>query len=395
MVDTVSAAQARRIALAAQGFGRHGSTAVGTRQLNQLIQRLGVLQLDSVNVFERSHYLPGFARLGAYDKGLLDTVTFGPRSKYTEGWAHQAAIIPIESWPLWRWAMDERRAPSNNWGRWAEANGPMLDFLRAELAEKGPLPAGKIEHDANARKGPWWGWSDVKMGLECLFMFGEVATAGRRGFERTYALAEQRLPAEIIGRNIPQQDAVRELVRTGAQALGIGTIRDIADYWRLSQALTKGALGDLVESGDVRPVRVEGWPAEAFLHRDARNPSRVDHVALLSPFDPIVWDRARALRMFDFHYRIEIYTPAPKRIFGYYTLPLLVDEAIVGRIDLKTDRQNGVLLVQSAWREAGASFDLDRVATLLGETAAWQGMERIEVVGRGDLSADLAGALGV
>ena len=142
-------------------------------------------------------------------------------------------------------------------------------------------------------------------------------------------------------------------------------------------------------------MRVEGWAAETFLHRDARNPRRVDHVALLSPFDPIVWDRARALRMFDFHYRIEIYTPAPKRIFGYYTLPLLVDEAIVGRIDLKTDRQNGVLLVQSAWREAGASFDLDRVATLLGETAAWQGMERIEVVGRGDLSADLAGALGV
>lgn len=388
--------QARRIALAAQGFGRRASAkptaTIGTRQLNQLIRRLGVLQLDSVNVFERSHYLPAFARLGTYDTSLLDALTFGPRSNYTEAWAHQAAIIPVESWPLWRWAMDERRGPANNWGRWAEAHAPMLDFLRAELAEKGPLPAGKIEHEANTRTGPWWGWSDVKTGLECLFMFGEVVAAGRTRFERTYALAEQRLPSEIVGRSILKQDAVRELVRSAAEALGIGTVRDIADYWRLPQAVTKTALAELVDSGDVVPVRVEGWPP-AYLHRDARIPRRIDHMALLSPFDPIVWERNRALRMFDFHYRIEIYTPAPKRIFGYYTLPLLQDDAIVGRIDLKTDRQNSVLLVQSAWREAGASVDLDRVATLLRQTAAWQGMDGVKVVGRGDLSADLAGAL--
>ncbi|MGV8895393.1 MAG: winged helix-turn-helix domain-containing protein [Rhodoglobus sp.] len=389
----VSAAQARRIALAAQGFGREATGSVGTRQLNLLVRKLGVLQLDSVNVFERSHYLPVFARLGSYDKALLDTLTFGRRSPYTEAWAHQAAIIPIESWPLWRWAMDARREPSNGWGRWAEANGPMLDFLRAELAEKGPLPAGRIEHDANVRKGPWWGWSDVKTGLECLFMRGEVVAAGRTRFERTYALAEQVLPAEIVGRSIPKQDAVRELVRSGAEALGIGTVRDIADYWRLPQALTKAAIAELVERGDLLPVTVEGWPP-AYLHRDARIPRRIEHVALLSPFDPIVWERARALRMFNFHYRIEIYTPAPKRVFGYYTLPLLQDDAMVGRIDLKTDRQNCVLLVQSAWREAGAAIDLGRVATLLRETATWQGMERIEVVGRGDLSADLAAALG-
>jgi uncharacterized protein len=396
MVDTVSAAQARRIALAAQGFGRTAtaeSTATGTRQLNLLIQKLGVLQLDSVNVFERSHYLPVFARLGGYDKALLDRLTFGPRSHYTEAWAHQAAIIPVQSWPLWRWAMDARRTPTSDWGRWANANGPMLEFLRAELAAKGPLPAGKIEHDANVRKGPWWGWSDVKTGLECLFMTGEVVTAGRTRFERTYALAEHQLPAEIIDRSIPKQDAVRELVRSGAQALGIGTARDIADYWRLPQALTKAAIGELIDSGDLLPVSVEGWGQPAFLHRDARIPRRIKHSALLSPFDPIVWERARAQRMFGFHYRIEIYTPASKRIFGYYTLPLLMDDAIVGRIDLKTDRQNGVLLVQSAWREAGAIIDLERVAALLRETAHWQGMERITVVGPGDLSAELAGAL--
>jgi uncharacterized protein len=392
-VAQVSAAQARRIALAAQGFGKP-SAPVGTRQLNLLIQRLGVLQLDSVNVFERSHYLPVFARLGAYDKSLLDRLTFGRKSNYTEAWAHQAAIVPIESWPLWRWAMDERREPTSNWGSWAEANGGMLDFLRAELLEKGPLPAGKIEHDANVRTGPWWGWSDVKTGLECLFMFGEVVTAGRTRFERTYALAEQRLPAEIIGRSIPKPDAVRELVRSATRALGIGTVRDIADYWRLSQAITKTALTELVDGGELSPVSVDGWAAQAFVHRDARIPRRIDHVALLSPFDPMVWERARALRMFDFHYRIEIYTPAEKRMFGYYTLPLLQDDTIVGRIDLKTDRQNSALLVQSAWREAGARVDLDRVAALLRETAEWQGMERIHVVGRGDLSADLAGALG-
>ena len=396
MVDTVSAGQARRIALAAQGFGRTasaGSTGTGTRQLNLLIQKLGVLQLDSVNVFERSHYLPVFARLGGYDKALLDRLTFGPRSHYTEAWAHQAAIIPVQSWPLWRWAMDARRTPTSNWGRWANANGPMLEFLRSELAAKGPLAAGKIEHDATVRKGPWWGWSDVKTGLECLFMTGEVVTAGRTRFERIYALAEHQLPAEIIDRSIPKHDAVRELVRSGAQALGIGTVRDIADYWRLPQALTKAALAELVDSGDLTPVAVEGWGA-TYLHRDARVPRRIEHSALLSPFDPIVWERARALRMFGFHYRIEIYTPASKRIFGYYTLPLLMDDAIVGRIDLKTDRQNGVLLVQSAWREAGAIIDLERVAALLRETAHWQGMERITVVGPGDLSAELAGALG-
>ena len=396
----VSAAQARRIALAAQGFGRTAGV-VGTRQLNLLVRRLGVLQLDSVNVFERSHYLPVFARLGGYDKLLLDRLTFGPRSPYTETWAHQAAIIPVESWPLWRWAMDARREPSTNWGRWAEANGPMLRFLRAELAAKGPLAAGKIEHDANVRKGPWWGWSDVKTGLECLFMTGEVVTAGRTRFERTYALAEQRLPAEIIGRSIPKHDAVRELVRSAAQALGIGTVRDIADYWRLPQSVTRAAIDELVDAGDLLPVTVgargpEGgaWGSPAFLHRDARIPRRIEHIALLSPFDPIVWERARALRMFGFHYRIEIYTPATKRIFGYYTLPLLQDDAIVGRIDLKTDRQNSVLRVQSAWREAGAIVDLERVAALLRETADWQGMDRIEVVGRGDLSAELARALG-
>jgi hypothetical protein len=255
-----------------------------------------------------------------------------------------------------------------------------------------------IEHDANVRKGNWWGWSDVKLGLEYLFGWGEVVSGGRMRFERVYALAEHVLPDAVRESDVPREDAVRELVRRSAVALGIGTQSDIADYFRLGSADTLAAIGDLVDSGDLVPVQVPGWerngkPQPVWLARDARLPRRMEHVALLSPFDPVVWRRERALRMFGFHYRIEIYTPAPKRVYGYYTLPLLIDEALVGRIDLKSDRQAGVLLVQSAWREAGASVDLDRVTALLREAAAWQGLERVEVVGRGDLSADLAAAM--
>jgi uncharacterized protein YcaQ len=389
----LSAAQARRIALAAQGFGGP-APAAGTRQLNATLRRLAALQLDSVNVFERSHYLPIFARLGAYDKATLDRLTFGNRSDYTESWAHQAAIIPVESWALWRWAMRERQATTNYWSKWAAGHGDMLAFLRAELRDKGPLTARQVEHDANVRRGPWWGWSDVKTGLETLFMFGEVVTAGRERFERRYDLAERRLPASVLSRDIPKPDAVRELVRVATQALGVGTLRDITDYFRLMQDVTKTALNELVESGEVVPVTVEGWGRPAFMHRDARVPRRIEGTALLSPFDPIVWERERALRMFGFHYRIEIYTPAPKRVFGYYTMPLLIDEALVGRIDLKSDRQARVLRVQSAWREPGHEVDLDRTAELLKRTAAWQGMEGIEVTDRGDLAGELKLALG-
>ncbi len=396
MVETLSAAQARRIALAAQGFGRP-TGPVGTRQLNLFMQRLGVLQLDSVNVFERSHYLPAFARLGAYDKAALDRLTFAKRAPYVEYWAHQAALIPVDSWPLWGWFQrQERDGRGRHTGTWAQRHPELIAFLLNELAEKGALPASAIEHESNKRSGPWWGWSDVKTGLEVLFFRGDVAVAGRTRFERTYDLPERRLPAEVLGRDIPKAAAIGELVRLGTQALGVGTARDIADYWRLPQAETKAALADLVESGELHPVTVSGWGAPAFLHRDARIPRRIEAAALLSPFDPVVWERARALRMFGFHYRIEIYTPAPKRIHGYYTLPVLIDEALVGRIDLKTDRQNGVLRVQSAWREGAAADGLEpRIAQLVRDAAAWQGMGGIEVVARGDLADALAVELGV
>lgn len=403
VADTLTPAQARRVALSAQGFGAvrgnptRDAPAAGladTRQLNLAIQRLNLLQLDSVNVFERSHYLPLFARLGAYDKTTLDRLTFTARSPYVEYWAHEAALIPRSDWPLWRWKMAALRDSDRAQSAWARDNAAMLDWLRAELAEHGPLPASRVEHDSNKRAGPWWGWSDVKHGLEFLFRWGEVVSAGRTRFERTYGLAHDVLPAHLLDAEMPRADAQRTLVERAGAALGVATASDLADYFRLRADAVRPAVRDLEDAGVLRPVTVTGWKQKAWLHRDARIPRRIEAAALLSPFDPVVWDRGRALRLFDFHYRIEIYTPAPKRRFGYYTLPLLIDEAIVGRIDLKTDRQAGVLRVQSAWREAGASVDVDRVASLLQQTAAWQGMGDITVAEWGDLAGDLRTRLG-
>ena len=398
---TLTAAQARRIALAAQGFGRPKPERVGTRQLNDALHRLGVLQLDSVNVFERSHYLPLFARLGAYDKADLDRLTFSRKSRYIEYWAHVAALIPLESWPLWRWKMAEYR---DKWttdpSHWVSANREMLDWLRAELATNGPQQAGKIQHESGSkRRGGWWEWSEVKTGLEFLFFMGEVVSAGRTRFERTYALAEQVLPAELLALEVDKRTAVRRLLVAATAAQGVGTVSDLADYFRLPQTYAAGVLAELADEGQIVPVTVKGWerggrPLRAYLHPDARIPRRIETTALLSPFDPIVWERDRALRMFGFHYRIEIYTPAAKRVYGYYTLPVLVDDRIAARIDLKSDRQNRVLRVQSAWHEPGEQQGYEgRLVELLRQTAVWQGLDGIEVVDRGDLAPALAAEL--
>lgn len=402
MTNTVSPALARRIALAAQGFGRARTPEPGTRQLNGLIERLGVLQIDSVNVFERSHYLPVFARLGAYDKSALDALTFARSGRYIEYWGHEATIMPRDSWPLFRWRMQAYRDKSlADPQSWAVANPAFLRWLHDELAEKGPLAASQIEHDANKRVGPWWGWSDVKIGLETLFRWGEIVAAGRAGFERRYALPEHVLPSDVLDRDVSRADAIRELVRRAAVASGIGTLDDLADYYRLPSREAQTAVRDLEEAGDLLPVTVPGWlrgaqPREAWLHGDARRPRSISASALLSPFDPVVWARSRALRLFDFHYRIEIYTPRHKRVHGYYVLPVLLDDHLSARVDLKNDRAAGTLRVQAAWIEPGAPADAaERVAALLRETAAWQRSERISVTGRGTLATDLAGALGV
>ncbi|HEY0249420.1 MAG TPA: crosslink repair DNA glycosylase YcaQ family protein [Gryllotalpicola sp.] len=408
MVQTLSDTAARRIALSAQGFGRPRPASVGTRQLNGLFERLGLLQIDSVNVFERSHYLPAFARLGGYEKALLDRLTFTPSTPrsmagYTEVWAHEAAFVPVVDYPLFRFKQRrfaaKRRAGRPDWG--LAASSDTLTWLHRELAERGPLAASEIEHDANVRQGPWWGWSEVKEALEIMFRSGELATAGRTRFERRYALAEQVLPASVLEAEVPEGEAVRTLVRKAVHALGIGTLSDVADYYRLYTAETKQALHELADAGEVERVHVRGWeasgrPLAAFVPVGVRVPRAISTTALLSPFDPIAWERERLRRMFGMHYRIEIYTPAPKRVFGYYVLPVLVDDAVVGRLDLKSDRQAGVLRVQAAWVEDGVhpGAVAERLAPLLWQTAEWQGLTDVSITGRGNAAAELAAALG-
>ncbi|WP_400999637.1 winged helix-turn-helix domain-containing protein [Agromyces sp. GXQ0307] len=401
MVDLVSPALARRIALAAQGFGRTLPATPGTRQIAGVVDRLGLLQIDSVNVFERSHYLPAFSRLGRYDRALLDRMAWGRRGRLVEYWAHQAAFIPRDLWPLFEFRRAEyRREGTSEWGGWLSENRELAAWLRSELAENGPMPASAIEHDANERRGPWWGWSDAKRTLEWMFRTGEVVCVERRRFERVYALPEQALETHLLEHGPSAPDSIRVLVERASAALGIATSADLADYWRMRQAEVRPAIADLVDAGVLVPVEVGGWgsggrPAPAWVHRDARRPRRIEGVALLSPFDPVVWFRPRTERLFDFHYRIEIYTPEPQRKFGYYSLPVLVDDRVVGRVDLKSDRRAGVLRVQSAWAEPSAPADLaERLVPVLREAAAWQGLDEVAVTGRGDLSPAIRTALG-
>src|SRR5688572_29716151 len=399
MVDVVSPALARRIALAAQGFGRPVPETASTRAVGGVVDRLGLLQIDSVNVFERSHYLPAFSRVGVYDRAALDRITNGRRGRMVEYWAHQAAFIPRELWPIFEFRRAEFRQRGSDWGGWVAENRTLADWLRAELAANGPMRASEIEHDANERRGPWWGWSDVKRTLEMMFRTGEVVCVERRRFERVYSLPEQALAPELLGTPPAEADAVRRLVELAASAQGIATEADLADYWRMKRAPVRAAIAELEEDGVLLPVEVPGWntgsrPTPAWLHRDAKRPRRIDAAGVLSPFDPVVWFRPRTERLFDFHYRIEIYTPEPDRKFGYYSLPVLIDDDVVGRVDLKSDRKARVLRVQSAWAEACAPAETaERLVPVLRSAASWQGLDDIDVVGRGDLAPALRAGL--
>ncbi len=400
MTTTLRRADARRIALAAQGFARPRPGTVGTRQITSALHRMRILQIDSVNVFSRSHYMPLFARLGAYDTALLDKLAFARRPSWVESWAHVASLVSVDDWPLLQFRRDDLRAKYGH-DAWAEANQPLLQWLRGELADRGPLRPAEIDHDARSgSRGSWWGWDDVKNGLERLWLFGEVAIAGRRGFERRYALASDVLPSEALQTAVPRAQAIAELVRRAAVAYGVATAADLADYWRIrDRPAVMAAIRDLVDDGELIPVEVDGWaiaarPAKAWLHRDAARPRRVDATAILTPFDPVVWFRNRAERLFDFDYRIEIYTPAPQRRFGYYSLPVLVGDDVVGRVDLKADRASSALRVQSAWWEQDAPRDAaERVAAELLAAARWQGLDRVTVSRWGDAAEELAGAL--
>ncbi len=398
----LGAAEARRVALAAQGFDRARPVTVGTRRLNTALARMGVLQIDSVNVFARSHYMPLFSRLGAYDPALLDRLLFSRRPPYAESWAHVAAFIPTSDWGLLQFRRDDHRAKhSDPPDSWMAQHGAVVERVKAELAGRGPLRPAQLERVAPAAaRGPWWDWDAAKTALEHLWRIGEVAIDGRRGFERRYGLAEDVLPASVLAAPVPRDDAIRELIRRAARAYGVATASDLADYFRIKdRARVVASIRDLEDSGELVPVTVDGWtsagrPAKAWLHRDAAIPRSVDVAALLTPFDPMVWFRDRAERLFGFSYRIEIYTPAPLRRHGYYSLPVLIGDDVVGRVDLKADRAASTLLVQSAWWEHGRPADAaPRLAAELEEAARWRGLAHISVSRWGDATDDLAAAL--
>lgn len=361
--------------------------------------RMRTLQIDSVNVFARSHYMPLFSRLGAYDTADLDRLLFARRAPYVEFWAHVAAFIPREDWSLFRFRMDDmRKKYGSGADSWPVANREVMAAVRSELEARGPLRPSQIDHGPKtARRGPWWDWDAVKNALEYLWLFGEVAIAGRRGFERTYALAEHVIPRTTLESPVPREDAIRELVRRAGAAYGVATASDLADYWRIrDRAAVMSAIADLEASGELSPVSVEGWhtggrPARAWLHREAVVPRRIEAATILTPFDPVVWFRDRASRLFDFDYRIEIYTPAAKRRYGYYSLPVLIDDDVVGRVDLKADRAQATLRVQSAWWEHGRPpHAAERLADVLRTAARWQGLAHTSISQWGDAVDDLA-----
>lgn len=385
-MQTLSQAEARRIALAAQGFS--SSARIRQRRpFDPALERLHVLQIDSVNVFARSHYMPVFSRHGGYDQQRLDRHLWSS-GEFTEYWAHEAAFIRVEDRPLFAWRMHDYR---QRYAERIDQLAPAMQRVREQLTEHGPQFVRDLETGPREKRGPWWDWSDTKRAVEMLFAVGEVVTAGRERFERRYAIAEQVLP-EVALRTADRETAQRSLIEQAARSLGVGTLADLADYHRLKTGQARLAVHTLEEEGVLVPVRVSGWagadgkPLQAWMHRDATLPSRLAPDALLTPFDPVVWFRPRAERMFDFHYRIEIYTPKEKRQYGYYCLPLMVGGTLAGRIDLKADRANRELLVQAAWQEPGAPSRTAEVAqTLLSSAASWQGLERVRVSGAGNL----------
>jgi uncharacterized protein YcaQ len=392
----LSAAEARRVALGAQGLATpRPAAAPGARQLRAMVERLGVVQIDSVNVLQRAHYLPGFTRLGPYPPDALDRLAhFAPRRLF-EYWGHEASLLPVRLQPHLRWRM--QRAADDAWGGMRRVQRDRPDLVARVLEDiraQGPVAASAIaDEERPKRTGPWWDWSDVKRAVEFLFWSGQVTSARRRGFERLYDMPERVLPPEILAVPTPPvEDAQRELMRTAARACGIATARDLRDYFRLPVADARARVAELVEAGELLPVAVEGWRDPGYLHAGATVPRRTAAAALVGPFDPLIWERSRVERLFGMRYRIEIYVPAPKRVHGYYVLPFLLGDALVARVDLKADRRDGVLRVQAAHAEPGPADRADVAGALRAELelmAGWLGLGGVAVEPRGDLAAAL------
>lgn len=376
---SLSLNQARRLALAAQGFaGRSAATEVKPARLNQLLERLGVVQIDSVNAVVRSHYLPLFSRLGQYAPGLLEQAAWsaGKRRTLFEYWGHEASLMPLALYPLMRWRMQRASQGEGIYRQLAQFGRERQDVVQRVLdtvRDQGATGAGALTTRVE-RAGPWWDWSEEKMALEWLFAAGEVTVAGRRGFERLYDVPERVLPSALINHpDVDEADAQRQLLLHSAAALGVATEKDLRDYFRLDPADSKSRLSELVEAGALLPATVKGWTQTAYCLPELKIPRAVKTSALLSPFDSLIWERARTERLFDFRYRLEIYTPQHKRVYGYYVLPFLHNERLVGRVDLRAERSRGRLHVH-ALHEEQVGIDEEGIHALarqLLEMARW------------------------
>lgn len=388
------------MALAAQGFtGTSRATKPGWTRMKAELDRLHLLQIDSVNVLTRSHYLPLFSRLGPYAQKTLDERSFGDGKRALfECWAHEASLLPFALHPLMRWRMARARAGEGTYqqmNRFGREERRYLKQVLDFISRNGPSAASDVPGGGKA-EGGWWGWSRGKLALETLFDQGLVTTATRRGFERLYDIPERVIPADIL--NLPtlrEADAISQLMARSAEALGIATEADLRDYFRLPLAESRAALAALVEDGTLIPTAVEGWKQKAFRHRDAKLPRKAGGQALLSPFDPVVWERTRAERLFGFRYRLEIYTPAARRSFGYYVLPFLHHDRLAGRVCLKADRQAGILRANAAYHEASADpgDTAEALAKELQMMATWLGLAGVEAAPRGNLAPQLTRAL--
>jgi len=378
----LSLKQARRVALAAQGFnGRRPPATFTSSHVTQLIERLGVLQIDSVNALVRSHYLPLYSRLGNYPQKLLDQVAWsqGRQRKLFEYWGHEASLLPVELYPLMRWRMQRASQGEGIYQQLAkfgrEEQATIARVLQA-VRDQGALGAGSLS-TRQERAGPWWDWSAEKHALEWLFAAGQVTVSGRRGFERLYDLPERVLPSSIINHpNISEADAQRGLLLRAITALGVGTEKDIRDYFRQDPAPAKAGLAELLEEGAIEKVQVQGWKQPAYVLPQLKVPRKITASALLSPFDSLIWERARTERLFEFHYRLEIYTPAHKRVYGYYVLPFLHNERIAARVDLRAERAAGRLAVHAVHEEEPGLDEegMHALAANLRQLADWLGL---------------------
>ncbi|WP_434697235.1 YcaQ family DNA glycosylase [Pseudomonas sp. Z1-14] len=379
--------QARRLALAAQGFdGRPSPASVQPSRLNRLIERLGVVQIDSVNALVRSHYLPLFSRLGHYNRDLLDQAAWsqGRRRTLFEYWGHEASLLPVAMYPLMRWRMARAARGEGIYQQLARFGREQQDVIYRVLQavqEQGALGAGSLS-TRQEKAGPWWDWSAEKHALEWLFAAGKVTVAGRRGFERLYDLPERVLPESVLRQ--PQLDeahAQRALLLHAAQALGVGTEKDLRDYFRLDPADTRARLAELEAAGELLRCQVQGWKQPAWCQPTVKIPRKVAASALLSPFDSLVWERSRTERLFDFRYRLEIYTPVHKRVYGYYVLPFLHNERIAARVDLRAERALGRLAVHAVHEEEPGLDEegMQALAMNLRRMADWLGLERVQL----------------